>query len=114
MGEKQKRDISQAPKDPDAPPKIQHKKAVAEQSVSTGAEPTLSESGKMSEKCEKIFQSLDDGTKKLYTLLPKGVSFTPDSFVASGFTVGQVITSLTMLEIAGLVESLPGGVYRKK
>ncbi|MBQ9112835.1 MAG: DNA-processing protein DprA [Clostridia bacterium] len=66
------------------------------------------------DRSEAIFESLDDSTKKIFGLIPDGVMFTPDAVSAHGIDIGEVITALTMLEISGLVASLPGGLYIKK
>jgi DNA processing protein len=61
-----------------------------------------------------ILDSLDDTSKRVFELVPDGTSFTPDTIAANGIDIGDVITALTMLEISGLVSSLPGGMYVKK
>ena len=66
------------------------------------------------DKLAAVFESLDDTTKRVFSLLPEGESFSPDTVAAHGIDIGDVITALTMLEICGLTESLPGGMYIKK
>ena len=68
----------------------------------------------VSDNSERIFSGLDDVTQRIFTLIPDGTSFTPDAVAAHGIDVGDVITALTVLEISGLVEALPGGLYIKK
>lgn len=63
---------------------------------------------------DTVLESLDDTSKKVFGLIPDGTSFSPDAIAAHGIDVGDVITALTMLEISGLVSSLPGGLYLKK
>lgn len=58
--------------------------------------------------------ALDDGTRRIYGLLPDGVAFTPDAVKTDSGDVGEVMTALTVLEISGLIESRPGGTYVKK
>ncbi len=66
------------------------------------------------DRSDAVLASLDDTSKKVFTLLPDGSSFSPDAIAAHGIDIGDVITALTMLEISGLVSSLPGGLYLKK
>lgn len=61
-----------------------------------------------------VLASLDEATVRVFELLPDGTSFAPDTVAAHGIDVGDVITALTMLEICGLVSSLPGGLYVKR
>ncbi len=68
----------------------------------------------VSDNSESIFLGLDEGTQKIFALIPDGTAFTPDAVAAHGIDVGEVITALTVLEICGLVASLPGGLYIKK
>lgn len=56
--------------------------------------------------------ALDENTRRIYGLLPDG-AFTPDALAAKGIAVYHAVTALTMLEICGLVTSLPGGMYKK-
>lgn len=60
-----------------------------------------------------LLDTVDDITREIYGHLPDGESFSPDALVSKGFGIGQIMTSLTILEISGLVTSLPGGVYKK-
>ena len=63
---------------------------------------------------EAILEALDDSTRRVFSLIPDGAAFTPDVVAAQGVDVGDVITALTMLEISGLITSLPGGMYVRK
>ncbi len=63
---------------------------------------------------EKILSELDSGTQRIFSLIPDGTAFTPDAVSAHGIDISEVITALTVLEISGLVSSLPGGSYIKK
>lgn len=61
-----------------------------------------------------LLDSLDGITKKVFEAMPIDKAISPDEFVASGISISEAITSLTMLEIMGLVSSLPGGTYIRK
>ena len=63
---------------------------------------------------EAILASLDDTSRAVYEKMPAGRAVTPDLLVGDGIGMGEAITSLTMLELGGLVTSLPGGVYIRR
>ncbi len=62
---------------------------------------------------KSIYDTLDVGTRKVYDLMPEKESVTPDVIAAKGINVSEVVTALTMLEISGLVVSVPGGAFRR-
>lgn len=62
----------------------------------------------------ELLAGLDERTKKVFAQMPIDMAVSPDLLVDEGFDVGDVITSLTMLELCGLVTSLPGGLYMRK
>ena len=66
------------------------------------------------EQKNELLAGLDERSKKVFAQMPIDMAVTPDSLVDEGFDVGDVITSLTMLELCGLVTSLPGGLYMRK
>ena len=77
---------------------------------------TAKEQAKQSEadgiKRNEILASLDDVSQKVYECMPSDKSsVTADVIAARGLDIGNVITALTMLELAGLVSSLPGRAY---
>jgi DNA processing protein len=64
------------------------------------------------QKRKKILASLDDVSQKVYEYMPSDKSaVTADVIASRGLDIGDVITALTMLELAGLASSLPGGAY---
>lgn len=56
---------------------------------------------------------IDPEAAELYKLLPDGEIFTPDTIAAKGIGISKIMTALTILEISGLITSLPGGSYKK-
>ena len=58
--------------------------------------------------------TLDEFTRRVFEALPIDKAVSPDALAAQGFEIGAAITSLTMLELYGLVSSLPGGLYIRK
>lgn len=52
--------------------------------------------------------------RQVYDLMIKGKKMNPDDFSSLGYPVGDVVGTLSMLEIMGYVESAPGGVYIRR
>ena len=57
---------------------------------------------------------LDEVTARVFDAIDCKSPIGVDSIVCEGLTTQQVVTALTMLEIMGLVSSLPGGLYIRK
>ncbi len=62
----------------------------------------------------EIFASLSEKQKKIFEEIPIDRAVTVDSLTKLGFTMGEVMASLTVLEIKGLISSLPGALYIRK
>ena len=63
---------------------------------------------------DRVLAAVDSVTRNVYESIPTFVdTFTPDAITAKGFTAAEAITALTMLEVVGLVTSLPGGKYKR-
>lgn len=62
---------------------------------------------------EKILAMLDDVQKQVLDLIPSGKAVTTDKIAAEGISADKVMSSLTILELYGAVEALPGGLYKK-
>ena len=82
-------------------PKSEHKD---EEKKDRGSDVTVSD--------QSALNALDEDTRKIYEMLPDGI-FTADDMVTKGVAVHHVMTALTMLEISGLITSLPGGSFKK-
>ena len=61
-----------------------------------------------------LLASLDASTRRVFEGMPTDRAVSPDALIFDGMGIGEVITSLTLLELSGLVSSLPGGVYIKR
>ena len=61
-----------------------------------------------------ILSTLDTVAQRVFSLMPIDHAVAPDEFVSSGVGISEAITALTMLELSGLCESLPGGTYIRK
>lgn len=59
-------------------------------------------------------ESLDPITRKIFESLPHDRAVSADAVVGEGISASDAITALTMLELYGLVGSLPGGLYIRK
>lgn len=57
---------------------------------------------------------LDEKTATVFEAIPCNSPVSVDKIVCDGLSAQDVITALTMLEIMGLVSSLPGGLYIRK
>lgn len=57
---------------------------------------------------------LDDKTAKVFDAIDCKKPMSVDKIICDGLSAQDVITALTMLEIMGLVSSLPGGLYIRK
>ena len=63
---------------------------------------------------EPVLAALDDVTKQVFASLPMDCAVSPDGIALEGVSIGEVITALTLLELSGLVTSLPGRLYQRK
>ena len=84
------------------------------------AAPSRIESKPVAEKTEErpdrtgeILSSLDEVTRQVFAAMPTDRAVSPDGIDANGASIGEVITALTLLELSGLVSSLPGGLYQR-
>ena len=68
----------------------------------------------MADNSAELLAGLDETTRRVFESLPIDKAVSPDALAAAGIGVGDAITSLTMLELCGLVSSLPGGLYVRK
>lgn len=67
-----------------------------------------------SDNSAKIFESLTERQKEIFCGMPMDKPVTVDYFISSGYAMGEVMSALTVLEIKGLVSSLPGALYIRK
>ena len=94
-----------------------YKKHEFESDVSAPVKENKQETIKSEEKSsvsEDMLAGLDESARKIFSSMPHDVPVSPDSLVEEGFDAPDVVTSLTMLELCGLVSSLPGGLYVRK
>ena len=63
---------------------------------------------------EAVLDSLDEEQKKIYSEFPIGKPVSVDYLSRGGYNIGNLMAALTILEIKGLISSLPGGLYIRK
>ncbi len=67
-----------------------------------------------SDNSARVLEGLDVVTQRVFSLMPIDRAVSPDEFTSAGVGIAEAITALTMLELYGLAESLPGGTYIRK
>lgn len=77
-------------------------------------EPDMPVRAEKADNSAQILETLDAVTQRVFSLMPIDRAVAPDEFVSSGVGISEAITALTMLELSGLCESLPGGTYIRK
>ncbi len=80
-----------------------------------GADATLKDSSLSSEKKRPMgaSQSLTPLQEEVLQAIPDDRTVSSDALMRLEHPYGEILTALTMLEVMGLVEKLPGAVYRK-
>lgn len=63
---------------------------------------------------DAILESLDEKERKIFSEFPAGTPISADELAKAGYSIGDLMSSLTLLEINGLISSLPGGLYIKR
>ncbi len=61
----------------------------------------------------EAYSSLEPGLRAVYDRLPSEGAVSVDKLTVEGLGIGEIIAALTMLELRGLVQSLPGGLYAR-
>ena len=59
-------------------------------------------------------QSLTDTQRRIFEVLPLDHAVAIDYFTREGYTVGEVMAAMTVLEIKGLTVTLPGALFSRK
>ena len=63
---------------------------------------------------QRILQRLTDTQRRIFEALPLDHAVPIDHITREGFSVGEVMAAMTVLEIHGLTVTLPGGLYARK
>jgi len=88
---------------------IKEKKKPRKESAPTGKP----DKAKTSDGSSEAYKTLSPELRAVYDRIPSDVAVSIDRLTGDGLGVGDVISALTLLEIEGLVTSLPGGLYSK-
>ena len=62
----------------------------------------------------RILQRLTETQRRIFEALPLDHAVPIDAITREGFSVGEVMAAMTILEIHGLTVTLPGGLYARK
>ena len=63
---------------------------------------------------EVVLKKLTDTQRRIFEVLPLDHAVPIDHITREGFSVGEVMAAMTILEIHGLTVTLPGGLYARK
>ena len=63
---------------------------------------------------QRILAQLTDTQRRIFEALPLDHAVPIDHITREGFSVGEVMAAMTILEIRGLTVTLPGGLYARK
>lgn len=91
-------------------------KDVDRPTTETGDKKTVKENFVIEKKdnVEEVIARLGETERELFAEIPLDRAISMDSLCSLGYTVGDVMSALTVLEVNGLVTSLPGGLYIRK
>ena len=62
----------------------------------------------------QLLDKLDDKSRRIFEEIPIDRAISIEKLCALGLTVGDVMSSLTVLEINGLISTLPGNLYIRR
>jgi DNA processing protein len=95
-------------------PKIKKMGETAKADTENKSKPEETKSSKTVELDESALEGLTKEQRSIFNELPCDKPVSPDLLVRSGYGIGTVMATLTILEIKGLISSLPGGMYIRK
>ena len=76
--------------------------------------PAVEEEKKQSSIDESILATLNETQRKVFDEIPCDKPVSTDELAKGGLNIGVLMATLTVLEIKGLISSLPGGMYIRK
>lgn len=106
-GTKPRRGAEKAAKHSRTPPS-------AEPPMNTKAPVRASEPASKGGAAEEALASLDEMQRKVYEAIPQDRAISTDKLMVLGYKVGELIAATTVLEIKGLINSLPGSLFIRK
>ena len=63
---------------------------------------------------DRALKSLTEAQRRIFEALPLDHAVAIDYFTREGYSVGEIMATMTVLEIKGLTVTLPGGLYSRK
>ena len=63
---------------------------------------------------DRALKSLTETQRRIFEALPLDHAVAIDYFTREGYSVGEIMATMTVLEIKGLTVTLPGGLYSRK
>ena len=63
---------------------------------------------------DSALEGLSAEDRRVFEAMPIDRAVSPDGLVVENMSTGEIITALTMLELNGYIQSLPGGMYLRK
>ena len=76
--------------------------------------PPAPTSTKKGDGSSEIVASLDEIPRRVFEAIPADRAISLDKLMALGYKVNELIAATTVLEIKGLINSLPGNLYARK
>ncbi len=67
-----------------------------------------------SDRSGKALESLNETQRAVFLAMPLDHAVPVDALMREGFSMGDVLAAMTVLEIRGLITSLPGGLYARR
>ncbi len=94
--------------------RVKIEEAPVEKKSTSGTDTVSQLKQKQSADNSAMLDTLEEGVRRVLLEMPVDTAVYPDTLVQSDIDIGGVITALTMLELYGLVSSLPGGLYIRR
>ena len=89
------------------------KPAVKEEALSQTAEKMPDVKEAKGDDSAAALEALDDNCRRVFELIPIDRAVSADMLPLDEIDIGEIITAFTLLEVSGLIQSLPGGMYIK-
>lgn len=90
---------------------------IPENKTAKASEKVKEEDSKVNEgpkRAQNAEMGLDEKTRAVYSAIKEGCDTRLDAIVPCGLPMAHIMAALTVLEIKGLIEQVPGGAYRRK
>ena len=63
---------------------------------------------------DSALEGMSAEDRRVFEAMPIDRAVSPDGLIVENMSTGEIITALTMLELNGYIQSLPGGMYLRK